>query len=609
MVTGNHGVRLQADYVQDEPGGTGGAPRWLRLTRAGDTVTGAESGDGIRWATIGAVHLPGLPAAAEVGLFVTSPQYFEEVHDGVNSGSAGGPSQATGSFDHLALQGGWTGAAWRTDRIGGPDNEPRASDAGVRREGDTFRLSGSGDIAPAVPGAAGAGLSVTQTLVGTFAGLIILVAIGAAFVTAEYRRGLIRTTLAATPTRMRVLAAKAAVLAAVTFVAGLVAAAVVVVLGQRVLRAQGVYVHPTSMGTQLRIVVGTGALLAVAAILALALGTLIRGSVAAITAGVVVIVLPYVLAVTVLPDRVAEWMLRISPAAAFAVQQSATVYPQVANIYTPAAGYFPLPGWAGFAVLAGVDGPRLRRCPRGAGPAGRMRHPLHAEWTKLRTSPGTLPLILTLVAGTVGISALSVTCSGSGCDPDLPRLSLTGVQLGQAVVAILAVLTMGTEYSTGMIGVTLAAVPRRGTVLTAKALVLAAIVAVASAVAVAGCLVVGGALLPGYAAVLRPAVGSVMYLALIGLLSLGVVTALRSPAAAIGVVLALLYALPIVIQAVQDAGWRRHLLQATPTSAGLAVQATGNDAPIDPWLGLGVLALWTVAALLAGGLLLVRRDA
>jgi ABC-2 type transport system permease protein len=47
----------------------------------------------------------------------------------------------------------------------------------------------------------------------------------------------------------------------------------------------------------------------------------------------------------------------------------------------------------------------------------------------------------------------------------------------------------------------------------------------------------------------------------------------------------------------------------TPTSAGLAVQATGNDAPIAPWLGLGVLALWTVAALLAGGLLLVRRDA
>ena len=173
------------------------------------------------------------------------------------------------------------------------------------------------------------------------------------FVTAEYRRGLIRTTLAATPTRMRVLAAKAAVLAAVTFVAGLVAAAVVVVLGQRVLRAQGVYVHPASTGTQVRIVVGTGALLAVAAILALALGTLIRGSVAAITAGVVVIVLPYVLAVTVLPDSVAEWMLRISPAAAFAVQQSATVYPQVANIYTPAAGYFPLPGWAGFAVLAG----------------------------------------------------------------------------------------------------------------------------------------------------------------------------------------------------------------------------------------------------------------
>jgi ABC-type transport system involved in multi-copper enzyme maturation permease subunit len=353
MMTGDHGVRMQADYVRDTAGAAGAAPRWLRLTRAGDTVTGAASGDGIRWTTVGATRLPGLPSTAEVGLFVTSPQYVEEVHAGVNSGSAGGPSQATGTFDHLTLHGGWAGAAWRTDRIGGPDNEPRGSDGLAWREGETFRLSGSGDIAPAVPGAAGAGLSVTQTLVGTFAGLIIVVAIGAAFVTSEYRRGLIRTTLAATPARTRVLVAKAAVLAAVTFVVGLVAAAAVVVLGQRVLRAEGVYVHPASAGTQVRIVIGTGALLAVAAVLALALGTLIRGSVTAITAGVVVIVLPYVLAVTVLPDGVAAWMLRISPAAAFAVQQAATVYPQVSNIYTPAAGYFPLPGWAGFAVLAG----------------------------------------------------------------------------------------------------------------------------------------------------------------------------------------------------------------------------------------------------------------
>jgi hypothetical protein len=66
-----------------------------------------------------------------------------------------------------------------------------------------------------------------------------------------------------------------------------------------------------------------------------------------------VVVLPYVLAMTVLPTGAAQWLLRVSPAAAFALQQAAPEYPQVANLYTPPNGYFPLPPWAGLAVLAG----------------------------------------------------------------------------------------------------------------------------------------------------------------------------------------------------------------------------------------------------------------
>ncbi|CUU58170.1 ABC-2 family transporter protein [Parafrankia irregularis] len=366
MMTGAHGARMQYDYTHDLAGGPDAAtadhPRWLRLSRAGDTVTGSESADGVRWVTIGTARLPGLPATAQVGLFVTSPQYTEAVHAGLASGAMGGPSQATGTFDHLSTGDGWTGTAWQPDVIGAagdpggagdPGDGPTSGAEGFERDGDTLRLRGSGDIAPAVAGAAGLGVSISQTLVGTFVGLIVAVVVGCVFVTAEYRRGLLRTTFLASPGRGRVLAAKAAVVSGAMFVTGLAAAAAVVTLGQRVLRGNGVYVHPVPMLTELRVVAGTAALLALAAILALGLGTLLRRGVTAITAAVVLVVLPYLLAVTILPVDAARWLLRVTPAAGFALQQSAPEYPQVANLYTPADGYFPLAPWAGLAVLAG----------------------------------------------------------------------------------------------------------------------------------------------------------------------------------------------------------------------------------------------------------------
>jgi ABC-2 type transport system permease protein len=110
--------------------------------------------------------------------------------------------------------------------------------------------------------------------------------------------------------------------------------------------------------------------------------------------------------------------------------------------------------------------------------------------------------------------------------------------------------------------------------------------------------------------VLRAAAGSVLYLALIALLSLGAATAVRDSASAIGVVLGLLYLFPIFAQVVTDLEWRRHLLQIAPMSAGLAIQATTglHSLPIGPWAGLGVLAAWALAALVLGGLLLRLRD-
>ncbi len=248
-----------------------------------------------------------------------------------------------------------------------------------------------------------------------------------------------------------------------------------------------------------------------------------------------------------------------------------------------------------------------------------MRDALHAEWTKLRTVAGTSWLLLAIVAVTVGLgvaASAAVTCADLSCGQDP----------GQALVAILAVLAVSGEYGNGMARLTFTAMPRRTTVLAAKAAAVSGLVLAASTIAVVASIVVGRFLLlgNGFTAahgyrvlsladgpVLRAAVGSVLYLALIGLLSLGVAMAVRDSAAAIGLVLGVLYLLPIVAPLVGDERWHRHLEQLAPMLAGLAVQSTINVAgqPIAPWAGLGVLAAWAAGALLVGGLILRLRDA
>ncbi|MEV1170295.1 hypothetical protein AB0J09_17970, partial [Nonomuraea sp. NPDC049784] len=101
-----------------------------------------------------------------------------------------------------------------------------------------------------------------------------------------------------------------------------------------------------------QVIVGTAALLAVAAVLALAVGALFRRSAMAVIAVIVAVLVPYVLATaSILPDEASRWLLRLTPAAGFAIQQSMPTYAHVTARYAPAEGYFPLPPWAGFAVL------------------------------------------------------------------------------------------------------------------------------------------------------------------------------------------------------------------------------------------------------------------
>jgi ABC-2 type transport system permease protein len=259
-----------------------------------------------------------------------------------------------------------------------------------------------------------------------------------------------------------------------------------------------------------------------------------------------------------------------------------------------------------------------------------LLHALHAEWTKLRTISGPAWLLLAVAALTIAVSTAAVGAThcpqNLTCSVDTTKLSLTGVQFGQAVVAILAVLMFGNEYSTGMIRTTLAAMPNRLALLAAKAILLAGLVLVAGAVAVFGSVLAGHLILPGhgftagrgfhpvwltYGPTLRAACGSVLYLVLIALMSLGVAVLVRDSAVSIGVSLALLYVFPIVLAFVGNAHWQRRLERWTPTVAGLNIQDTIGlrGLAITPWAGLGVLAIWAGASMLIGGLVFRFRDA
>ena len=195
-------------------------------------------------------------------------------------------------------------------------------------------------------------MTIGQSLAGAFLGLIAIVVVAAMFFSTEYRRGLIRTTLTATPRRGAVLAAKAVVIGAVAFVTGLVAAVVSIGIGVPKEEKSGQVLLTAPWLTDVRVVVGTAAMLALAAVFAVALGAILRRSAAAITIAVVTVVLPFLLAaLNVVPAGVGDWLLRVTPAAGLAIEQSIPRYSQVTSVTSPVQGYYPLSPYAGFAVL------------------------------------------------------------------------------------------------------------------------------------------------------------------------------------------------------------------------------------------------------------------
>jgi hypothetical protein len=362
MVTPRHGVRLQGNFDTEATGSSGTAPRWLRLTRAGSSVTGSESTDGSTWTPVGTLELPALPPTAEVGLFVTSPDTpkLSQVGPGsIEIGATSTPGRAT--FGDVRVTGaGYRPSAWRSDDVAPPrpGRDQPGQLGGLQRSvggpgssteaGGIFTVTGVGDLGRI--GLGGVELEpdtdlVRNSLVGVQIGLVAAVALGALFMASEYRTGLIRTTLATSPQRGRVLAAKAVVLGGVVFVAGLVASVAALFGSQPLARRNGyappTYPHPSLLdGPVLRAVVGTALFLVLVALLSLAVGAVLRSTALAI---VIVVAVVVVLPIVALTTSVAasNWVNRVTPNAGLAIQQTIDL-PDV--VIGP---------WAGLGVLAG----------------------------------------------------------------------------------------------------------------------------------------------------------------------------------------------------------------------------------------------------------------
>jgi ABC-2 type transport system permease protein len=261
-----------------------------------------------------------------------------------------------------------------------------------------------------------------------------------------------------------------------------------------------------------------------------------------------------------------------------------------------------------------------------------MTHALQAEWTKLRTVRSTTWSVVAIAALTVLLSALAgaesetqgCTRPRQVCDDDLVMNSLGGVYVGQLAVVALAVIAISSEYATGLIRTTFAAVPRRRAVLAAKAATVGGLVFAIGLVTTVASYLVGRSLLAGNgftaangypdaaaAELVRPLLGTALYLTGLALLCVGLAAVLRHTAAAITTVLGLMW-LPILAPALLSEQLADHVLRLSPMTAGLTVQRTverADSIPIDPWVGLGVTWGYAAVALLVASWLIARRDA
>ena len=303
----------------------------------------------------------------------------------------------------------------------------------------------------------------------------------------------------------------------------------------------------------------------------------------------------------------------------------------------------PRPGLAGGGVH-GTD-PRQRGVPGGRGDpmtdamitrtgpdhraafrASTFGDVLRSEWTKLRSVRSTFwALTVTVVLG-VGLGAVISAAAAHGYAKisvsgklswDPTGVSLAGMAIASLAIAVLGVLCISSEYSSGMIRTSLIAVPKRGRVLAAKSLVFAVVTFVVGEVTSFAAFFVGQALISGHAphaalgdpGVARAVAGAGLYLTALAVLSVAAGALLRHPAAAIACMMAVLFVLPGIAQALPDS-WRNPVTEFWPTQAGGQLTSVHHSAhTLQPWPGFGVMCLFVAIVYAIAWTLLDRRDA
>jgi hypothetical protein len=268
-----------------------------------------------------------------------------------------------------------------------------------------------------------------------------------------------------------------------------------------------------------------------------------------------------------------------------------------------------------------TETPRRRPAFRAATAADAIR----SEWTKFRTIRSTYWTLFVAAVLGIGLGAVlsAVAANRYATDPGIhigfnpTDHSLRSLLIAQLAFAILGVMVVTGEYSTGMIRTSLAAVPKRVRMMGAKALVLTAAALVAGEVISFATFFVGQALLSGKAPsaaigdhnVLRAVAGAGLYLALLALLGLALGVLLRHAAAAIGTIVAILLVLPGIANALPSS-WSQPIEKFWPTNAGTQVAVVVRDSHTLPaWAGFGVMALFVAVVLVVAFVLLDRRDA
>jgi ABC-2 type transport system permease protein len=271
-------------------------------------------------------------------------------------------------------------------------------------------------------------------------------------------------------------------------------------------------------------------------------------------------------------------------------------------------------------LAVGMRGPRHRASAK-AGFGGALR----SELTKIRSVRSTCWALVATVLVTVLIGAL--VCAfvlGASSGPrssyyDPTYLSLTGLIIGQLVIAVLGALTVTSEYATGMIRASLTAQPRRGVLFAAKVTAFTLVSLAAGLVAAFTSFLLGQAILSrrdlgaalGQPHVLRAVVGAALFLCVSGLLAFGLGALLRDTAGAVGAATAVLFVSAAMSSFLPDS-WQESAGKWIPFNAGSQVWSTVSDPAahmLSPWAGFAVFTGYAAIAVAAGLAAFLRRDA